>query len=76
MIRIQLTLIAILLCCFVLASCEYTSNVLRPDAPNTDDSTGSTDDSYRKLMTQTTMEWETPVIMKRIWTCRKVLPWL
>lgn len=47
MIRIQLTLIMILLSCFVLASCEYTSNVLRSDAPNTDGSVKDTDDNVK-----------------------------
>lgn len=47
MIRIQLTLITILLCCFAIVSCEYTSDVLRSNEPNTDESSGSTDESVK-----------------------------
>ncbi len=45
MIRIQLTLITILLCCFVIVSCEYTSDVMHSNEPKTEDSAGSTDDT-------------------------------
>lgn len=53
MIRIQLTLITILLCCFVIVSCEYTSDVMHSNEPKTEDSAGSTDDTDNNGMGDT-----------------------
>ena len=53
MIRIQLTLITILLCCFVIVSCEYASDVMHSNEPKTEDSAGSTDDTDNNGMGDT-----------------------